>query len=66
MNTIELSEVAQLKKEEFLNARTARAGFDTLKKLGTEYAEAIAAWHKVRFPGKKFNKPSVGYLIRAL
>ena len=66
MTTDQLSEIARQKKEEFVNARAANAGFDALKRIGAEYANAIAAWHKVRFPGKKFNKPSVGYLIRAL
>jgi hypothetical protein len=61
-----LAEIARQKKEAFLLARTNKADFDTMKRLGTEYADAIAAWHKVRFPKKKFNKPSVGYLIRAL
>lgn len=62
----ELAEIARQKKEEFISARAARADFETLKRLGAAYADAIAAWHKARFPGKKFSKPSVGYLIRAL
>jgi len=62
----ELAEIARQKKEAFLQARASNSGFETLKRLGAEYADAIAAWHKVRFPNKKFNKPSVGYLIRAL
>lgn len=62
----ELAQKARDKKEEFLQARASQADFETLKRLAKEYGEAMKAWHKVRFPKKKFNMPSVGYLIRAL
>lgn len=62
----ELAQKAQEKKEEFLRARAQGSDFDTLKRIATEYGEAMKAWHRVRFPGKKFKAPSVGYLIRAL
>lgn len=62
----ELAQKARTKKEEFLKARASNAEFETLKRLATEYGEAMKAWHKVRFPDKKFKMPSVGYLIRAL
>jgi len=62
----QLAQKARDKKEEFLKARASKADFDTLKRLAKEYGEAIKAWHKVRFPDKKFRMPSVGYLIRAL
>jgi hypothetical protein len=66
MTLEQLSEMARQKKDNFLLARASMAEYDTLKRLAGEYIDAIAAWHKQRFPGKKFNKPSVGYLIRAL
>lgn len=61
-----LATIAREKKQAILNARACGADYDTLKRLCAEYADACAAWHKVRFPGKKFNKPSTGYLLRAL
>jgi len=62
----QLAQAARDKKEEFLQARARNADFDTLKRLAKEYGEAMKAWHKIRFPDKKFKMPSVGYLIRAL
>ena len=62
----ELAEKARAKKEEFIQARNNLADFDTLKRLAKEYGETMKAWHKARFPDKKFKMPSVGYLIRAL
>ncbi len=62
----ELAEKARVKKEEFLLARSKHADFETLQRIAKEYGEAVQEWHKVRFPGKKFKMPSVGYLIRAL
>ena len=62
----QLAETARQKKDAFLQARANKADFDTLKQLASEYGNAMAAWHKARWPGKKFSKPSVGYLIRAL
>ncbi len=62
----ELAQKARDKKEEFLKARASNADFETLQRIAKEYGEAMKAWHKVRFPNKKFNMPSVGYLIRAL
>lgn len=62
----ELAQKARDKKEEFLQARASQSDFETLKRIAKEYGEAMKAWHKVRFPNKKFNMPSVGYLIRAL
>ena len=62
----ELAQKARDKKDEFLKARASQADFETLKRIAKEYGEAMRAWHKVRFPNKKFNMPSVGYLIRAL
>ncbi len=62
----ELAQKAREKKEAFLAARASFADFDTLKRLAKEYGEAMKAWHKARFPNKKFKMPSVGYLIRAL
>jgi len=61
-----LSKTARDKKDLFLLARSSGADFDTLSRLANEYTAAIAAWHKIRFPGKRYNKPSAGYLIRAL
>lgn len=66
MNTDELSLIARNKKDDFLNLRSSGASYDELKLAADEYSNAVAQWHKSRFPGKKFNKPSVGYLIRAL
>ena len=62
----ELAQKARDKKEEFLQARASQADFETLQRICKEYGEAMKAWHKVRFPSKKFKMPSVGYLIRAL
>lgn len=62
----ELAKKARDKKDEFLQARAHNADFETLKHLANEYGKAMKAWHKVRFPDKKFKMPSVGYLIRAL
>lgn len=62
----ELAQKARDKKKEFLQARANLADFETMKRLAKEYGEAMKAWHKVRFPNKRFNMPSVGYLIRAL
>ena len=62
----ELAQHARNKKQEFLAARACGADFETMRRIGTEYGEAIKAWHAVRFPDKKFRMPSVGYLIRAL
>lgn len=62
----ELAQKAREKKEEFIQARANLADFETMKRIAKEYGEAMKAWHKVRFPKKKFNMPSVGYLIRAL
>ncbi len=62
----ELAQKARDKKEEFLKARASNASFETLQRIGKEYGEAMKAWHKARFPEKKFKMPSVGYLIRAL
>ncbi len=62
----QLAQKARDKKDEFLKARASQADFETLKRIAKEYGEAMRAWHKVRFPNKKFNMPSVGYLIRAL
>ncbi len=61
-----LAEIAREKKAIFLKLRAERASYDVLDAAAKEYVNAIAAWHKVRFPGKKYNKPSTGYLIRAL
>lgn len=66
MTTEQLSEIARAKKEEFLIARATGASYERLKIIGNEYADAVARWHKAKWPGKKFFKPSVGYLIRAL
>jgi hypothetical protein len=66
MDINELAEDARNKKEVFIAARGAGASYDELTKLADEYSSAIALWHKSRFPSKKFTKPSVGYLIRAL
>jgi hypothetical protein len=66
MTTEELSIIAKEKKSKFVAARNANADFETLKAIGEEYTSAIAAWHKLKFPKKKFRRPSVGYLIRAL
>lgn len=62
----ELSKIAREKKRAFLLARSNNEDFDTLKIIGEEYIDAIAVWHKNRFPNKRFTKPSIGYLIRAL
>ncbi len=62
----ELAKKARDKKEEFLQARARNADFETLSRIAKEYGLAMKAWHKTRFPKKKFNMPSVGYLIRAL
>ncbi len=62
----ELAKKARDKKEEFLQARASNADFETMKRIAKEYGAAMKAWHKIRFPNKKFNMPSVGYLIRAL
>lgn len=62
----QLAEKARTKKAEFLLARASNADFETMKRLAAEYGEAMKAWHKIRFPDKKFKMPSVGYLIRAL
>ena len=62
----ELAQKARDKKEEFLKARASLADFETLQRIGKEYGLAMKAWHKARFPKKKFNMPSIGYLIRAL
>ena len=61
-----LAEDARLKKEVFLRLRSEKAVYDTLKRAAGEYSDAIEAWHKARFPHKKFRRPSVGYLLRAL
>lgn len=61
-----LAEIARQKKESFLALRGNKAPYEEIDKAAREYADAIAAWHKVRFPGKKFTKPSTAYLIRAL
>jgi len=66
MSTDELATIARQKKENFLEARALCASHDELKRLADEYTAAVAEWHKARFPGKRFNRPSVGYLIRAL
>ena len=66
MTTDELAKLARDKKAVFLTARAQFAPFETLKRLADEYMDACAAWHKVRFPEKKFKRQSVGYLIRAL
>lgn len=58
----ELAQLARDKKEEFLKARARNADFDTMKRIAKEYGEAVKAWHKVRFPNKRFTMPSVGYL----
>ncbi len=49
-------------------ARLAAGGIsiDELHDLARAYAEAMAEYHKLRWPGKRFRKPSPGYLIRAL
>jgi hypothetical protein len=62
----QLAEIARQKKEAFLKLRGNKAPYEELDAAAKEYADAIAAWHKVRFPGKKFTKPSTAYLIRAL
>jgi hypothetical protein len=62
----ELSQKARDMKDKFLQLRAQSAPYDQLKQAADEYAGAVAAWHKARFPGKRFRKPSVGYLIRAL
>ena len=61
-----LSEIAKQKKIYFLQLRASGASYEELEKAGNEYANAIAAWHKEHYPNKRFHKPSVGYLIRAL
>ncbi len=61
-----LAAIARAKKQEFLHARAAGANFETMQRLGLEYGQAIAAWHKVRFPNKRFKMPTAGYLMRAL
>jgi hypothetical protein len=66
MTIEEMAADARSKKEKFMRARAARASFETLKELANEYMDACATWHKERFPGKKFKRQSVGYLIRAL
>lgn len=66
MTNDELAAIARQKKNDFIAARSCGANFDELKRLASEYGEAIAAWHAQRFPGKRFIKPSVSYLIRAL
>ena len=62
----DLAKKARDKKEEFLKARASGADFETMQRIAKEYGEAMKAWHKIRFPDKKFKMPSVGYLIRAL
>jgi hypothetical protein len=61
-----LAEIARQKKEAFLVLRDSKAAYEDIDAAAKEYTAAIAAWHKVRFPGKKFTKPSTAYLIRAL
>lgn len=62
----ELSAIARNKKQEFVDARKANASFDDLSRLAAEYGAAMKAWHKAKYPKKRFNMPSTGYLIRAL
>ncbi len=49
-------------------ARLATGGIsiDELHHLARAYAEAMAEYHKLRWPDRRFRKPSPGYLIRAL
>ena len=65
MTNDELAAIARTKKEQMLEAR--RSG-DTESALAAAnaYATAITEWHKQKYPGKKFRKPSPGYLLRAL
>ncbi len=62
----ELARIAQEKKAHFLALRASNAPYPELDDAARSYTAAIAAWHKVKYPAKKFTKPSTAYLIRAL
>ena len=61
----ELAAVAQAKRENMIEAKHTGDIIAALN-AATEYADAIEAWHKARFPGKKFRKPAAAYLLRAI
>ena len=63
--TEELAAAAQARREDMIKAK--RTG-DIISSLDAarKYADAIEAWHKARFPGKKFRKPAAAYLLRAI
>lgn len=61
-----LSEKAKTSRATFLAMRKAGANYAILKMFAERYANAIEAWHKAAKPGKKFRRPSFGYLVRAL
>ena len=66
MGINELANEAQNKKQAFVALRNARCEYAEIKRAAEAYADAIAAWHKARFPSKRFRKPSAAYLIRAI
>jgi hypothetical protein len=61
-----LSERAKIKRTTFLAMRKANASPDVLRMFANQYADALEAWHKAAKPGRKFRRPSFGYLVRAM
>jgi hypothetical protein len=61
-----LAERAKAKRQTFLAMRGANANYATLKHFAEAYADSLEAWHKAAKPGRKFRRPSFGYLVRAL
>lgn len=63
-------EAVQQAREALLagRARLATGGISIgeLHDLARTYADAMAEYHRLRWPGRRFRKPSPGYLIRAL
>ena len=65
MTIDELAQTARDRKEQMLIARQSGDAESALS-AAAEYANAITEWHKRKYPGKRFNKPSPGYLLRAI
>jgi len=65
-NIAGLAQICQERKQIFLDLRRSGASYETLTLAANDYADALAKWHKAKYPNKRFSKPRAGYLIRAL
>lgn len=61
-----LSDACHTAKQAIIDARRAMQPREQLVALCNTYIAAMQAWHKAKYPGRRFTKPNPAYLLRAL